>query len=354
MFLCYRNSMDSETQILSEGYEMVARVLPPGWWVSWGSGTDTSGRYLSLRSPDGVEVLLALEVRNRLLPGTIPQLGARTHLSATPSLLFSGWLSPRSRAALTAAGISYVDLTGNIDLRLSRPGLYIRVSGADHDPAPLPSSLASLKGAGAARAIRALADFLPPCGVRQLAAASGATAPVLSRVAALLEREGLLAREPRGGVASVAWQDMLRRWTQDYSLLRAHRAVPCLEPRGLQSLLRRLPSLPEPWAATGTLGVPPDTATVPLHLPALYVDAPERLAASLGLRVVEAGANVLLLAPADAGVYARSVRGVDGIVRCAPSQVYADLSTGPGRGSAEAEALMVWMEADERAWRRCL
>lgn len=33
----------------------------------------------------------------------------------------------------------------------------------------------------------------------------------------------------------------------------------------------------------------------------------------------------------------------DGVVRCAPSQVVADLLTGPGRGTTEGEALIEWM-----------
>ena len=91
---------------------------------------------------------------------------------------------------------------------------------------------------------------------------------------------------------------------------------------------------------------------MPVQLATLYVESPERTAAELGLKIVESGANVVLVEPVDAGVYARSSHGDDGIVRCAPSQVYADLLTGPGRGSAEAAALMEWMEANESAWRR--
>ena len=347
--------MISETSIFQEGHDALARLLPPDWSVSC---TDSSGepdRLLTIRAPDRTEAVMLVAARCRVQPGMIPQV--RAALSRTPSvtpLLIAGWLSPRSCAALMADGISYVDLTGNACLRLARPGLYVRTSGAAHDPDPAPSTLSSLKGAGAARAIRALADFLPPSGVRQLAAASGATAPVLSRVLALLEREGLVTRGPGGRIETIAWADVLRRWGEDYGLSRTHRVVPCLEPRGVPALLRKLPSLSGRWAATGTLGVPSGAVVVPLQLPTLYVDLPERSAAALGLKIVASGANVLLVEPADAGVYARSVQGEDGIVRCAPSQVYADLLTGPGRGSAEAAALMGWMEADELSWRKKL
>jgi hypothetical protein len=296
---------------------------------------------------------MVVAAKRRVPLGAIPQLRAAFSRapSATP-LLVAGWLSPLSRAELTAGGVNYLDLTGNVDLRLARPGLYIRTTGADRDPEPESSTLASLKGTGAARAVRALADFMPPYGVRELAESSGASAPVLSRVLALLESEGLVTRRDRGGVGRVAWANVLRRWGQDYRFQRSHRAVPCLDPRGVSALIRKLPAFPDPWAATGTMGVPPGVAVVPMQLATLYVESPERAAAELGLRIVDTGANVVLVEPADAGVYARSTRGDDGFVRCAPSQVYADLLTGPGRGSAEAAALLEWMEANERAWRR--
>jgi hypothetical protein len=81
------------------------------------------------------------------------------------------------------------------------------------------------------------------------------------------------------------------------------------------------------------------------------VESPERVARTLGLKTVESGANVLLVEPSDPGVFSRSTRGEDGMIRCAPSQVFADLLTGPGRGSSEAEALLEWMETHHDLWR---
>lgn len=345
--------MIQETAILRHGVDALQRLLPPGWTCTQAPEPRTPDLLVTVRAPDASEARLAIEAKRRVPPGVIPQV--RAALSRIPDaapLAVAGWLSPLSRSELTAAGINYLDLTGNVDVRLARPGLYIRTSGADRDPEPASSTLVSLKGTGAARAVRALADFLPPYGVRQLAVASGASAPVLSRVLSLLEREGLVSRSARGEVETVAWANVLRRWGEDYGLQRTHRAVPCLEPRGLTALIRKLASYSGPWAATATMGVPPGVAVLPVQLATVYVDAPERTAASLGLRIVESGANVVLVEPADAGVYARSARGGDGIVRCAPSQVYADLLTGPGRGSAEAAALLEWMETNETAWRR--
>ena len=345
--------MLSETASLRAGCDALQRLLPPGWSYSSVAAPRGSAPQVAIRSPDDTVAQMVVAAKRRVPLGAIPQMRAAfSRAPAATPLLVAGWLSPLSRAELTAVGINYLDLTGNVDLRLARPGLYIHTIGADRDPEPASSTLASLKGSGAARAIRALADFLPPYGVRELAVSSGASAPVLSRVLALLEREGLVTRRQSGGVDSVAWANVLRRWGEDYGFQRSHRAVPCLEPRGVSALLRKLPAFPMSWAATGTMGVHLGVAVVPLQLATLYVESPERAAAELGLRIVDSGANVVLVEPADAGVYARNSRGDDGIVRCAPSQVYADLLTGPGRGSAEAAALMEWMEANESAWRR--
>lgn len=355
MFLCYRNSVSSETSILRAGLDTLGALLPSGWSLAGtvpSRGTDAG---VVITAPDGVRGELVVEVKRRVRVGEIPALRARLAAAqASVPLVLAGWLSPLSRRELRDAGISYVDGTGNVDLRLSRPGLHIHTEGAARDPEPAPSALQSLKGPGASRAVRALVDFAPPYGLRELASASGASAPVLSRVLTLLEGEGLVRRGARGRVEEVGWSGVLRRWGEDYEPASAHRAVPYLEPRGLVALQRRLGTLTEPWAATGTLGVPPGTAVAPTHLVTIYVERPERCAQALGLRRVEAGANALLVEPADAGVFARSVRGEDGVIRCAPSQVFVDLQRGPGRGSAEAEALLTWMEADERRWRRLL
>jgi hypothetical protein len=71
----------------------------------------------------------------------------------------------------------------------------------------------------------------------------------------------------------------------------------------------------------------------------------------LGLREVQAGANVLLATSMYNVIYARS-QNVDGVWFVAPSQAVVDLLTGPGRNPAEAEALLDWIERNSHGWRR--
>ena len=163
--------MLSETSMLQRGLERLREVLPPGWSVDAASSRGRDG-LVRLTAPDGSMGVLTVEAKQRLAPGTVPSVRAvlEKQTGGAP-VVFAGWLSRLTQGALREAGIGYLDLTGNLDLRLDRPGLYLRDVGADHDPEPAPSALKSLKGAGAARAVRALVDFVPPYGVRELAAA---------------------------------------------------------------------------------------------------------------------------------------------------------------------------------------
>lgn len=345
--------MISETAILARAEDAITRLLPDGWTCARRKGPRNGDLRLTLRAPDGVSAELAVDVKPRVPPGSVGGIAAHLARSA-PSVpvVVAGWLSPLTRAALTEAGVGYVDLTGNADVRLSRPGLVLRTSGAAKDPEPAPSALGSLKGAGAARAVRALIDFTPPYGIRELAKASGASASVLSRVATLLASDGVLRRDDRGAVLEVNWVDVLRRWVEDYRFPGTERGLSYLEPRGLTAFTRKLTKLEQPWAATGTLGVPAGVAVAPVTLATAYVDSPERAARELGLVPAETGANVLLLGVGDAEERSRSETGADGLVRCALSQVAADLLTGHGRGSSEGEALIEWMRANESNWRK--
>ncbi len=345
--------MLSETALLARAEDAIAGLLPDGWSCSRRDAPAETDLLLTIRSPDGATCTVAVEVKQRVAPGNVDAVVAQLARAApAAALVVAAWLSPLTRAALTEAGVGYVDLTGNADVRLSRPGLVLRTTGAAKDPEPAPSALGSLKGPGAARAVRALVDFAPPYGVRELAKVSGASAPVLSRVAALLASDALLRRDARGTMVDVSWVDVLRRWVEDYRFPGTERGVRYLDPRGIAAFTRKLATYGRPWAATGTLGVPPGVAVAPVTLATVYVESPERAAREMGLTPADTGANVLLIGVGESDERARAVAGDDGVVRCAPSQIAADLLTGPGRGSSEGEALIAWMRANESSWRK--
>ena len=70
----------------------------------------------------------------------------------------------------------------------------------------------------------------------------------------------------------------------------------------------------------------------------------------LGLRLADTGGNVLIGQPFDPVVFDRTEQD-NGITYARVTQVAADLMTGPGRGPAEAEGLIEWMEVNEDVWR---
>jgi len=137
----------------------------------------------------------------------------------------------------------------------------------------------------------------------------------------------------------------------DYGFSKSNRVQTFLDPRGLSALLNRLRSAPSRYAVTGSLAANDLAPIASPRLAAIYVDDAVEAADRLRLRPAEAGANVILAEPFDPVVYDRT-RDVDGIRYAAPSQVAADLLTGPGRNPAEGEEVIRWMRENEDVWRR--
>jgi len=290
-------------------------------------------------------------VKKKLDPRDVPIAIAqlRRELNA-PLLIACPYVGPRTQQRLVEEGVGYADATGNLRIALERPALFIQTKGAVTDPWPLDRPLKTLKGPAAGRAVRALCDFRPPFRIRELALRSKTALASLWRVVDLLDREALLQRKGRGYIESVDWAGIIRRWTQDYAFPASNSVRTCLEPRGLSVLLEKLRQLKEPYAITGSLAVPGETAVSSPRLGAVYVGDAAKAVAGLDLRSSDSGANVIVAEPFDRVVFERTTTR-DGLVYAAPSQVAADLLTSPGRGPAEAEALMNWMERNQDAWR---
>lgn len=248
------------------------------------------------------------------------------------------------------ANVNYYDLTGNAWITIKRPGLLIETQGSDRDPSPPRRGVRSLKGTKAARIVRELCDTRPPIGVRELARLTGSNPGHVSRVVSFLASEDLIRREEAGEIVETNWQDLIRRWSQDYSVIRTNRAVPYLVPRGLSFVMERLRTYGKRYALTGNTAVPAEALIASGRLVTCYVDEMERAAGILDARPAETGANVLLLEPFDQVVYNRA-RIEDGLIKVALSQCTVDLLTGGGRGPSEADALLEWMARNEDAWR---
>jgi hypothetical protein len=340
--------------------------LPQRWRASTvrpgKAGKGRPGGVIEIVAPDGRIARLLLEVKSRVEPKDVPSAVVQSRrygqalpgTGATGVVVGSTYLSPRARELLAAEGAGYVDLTGNVRVAVDDPPLFLEMPGSDANPWAEERTLRSLRGAASSRVVRALCDFRPPYGIQALAERSRTPIATVSRVVSFLDGEALVIREYRGAVTDVRWVELIRRWTQDYSFSESNCVAPYLGARGLPALLDRLPALTCRYAVTGSLAVTDLAPVAAPRLAAVFVDAPpDEAAAALGLRPAETGANVLLASPYDPVVFERTRRqGAQGMLVCAaPSQVAADLLTGPGRSPAEGEALLEWMREHEDAWR---
>lgn len=354
-----RNTNYLGNTLLDQAVEGIRSSIPRSWQLTlskpkqeWAFQADAQ---LTIRGSDGTSTEVLVEVKRRVSPRQAAEVAEKLaevvkEERVTGALLITDYLSELSRKRLRAAGVNYVDLTGNRWIALERPSLLIETQGADQDPSPPRRGVRSLKGAKAARIVRALCDTCPPLGVRELARLTDTNPGYVSRVLDLLVSEDLIQRGQAGEIVDSNWQELIRRWSQDYLLTRTNRAVPCLAPRGLDAFINQLRSYEEKYALTGSFAVPAEASIAASRLATCYVDDIEQAAGDLQVRPAETGANVLLLEPFDRVVYDR-VRLEEELVKAALSQCAVDLLTAGGRSPAEADALIVWMGSNEHLWR---
>ncbi|HEX9969913.1 MAG TPA: hypothetical protein VGB03_07215, partial [Acidimicrobiales bacterium] len=219
----------TEAKVAADVEAVLRATLPPSWGLAFErephlkSGI-TPDFVATLTAPSGEHVVYVGEAKREStgseLRTALAQLQKYVRAMADARPLFvAPWISAQTRDRLALEDVSFIDATGNVRLVADRPGLYVTAAGAAKNPWPPDKALQSLRGKGTMRAVRALLDFAPPYGVRDLAGRSEASAPTLSRVIDLLERDGLLSRGDRATVLDVDWAGTIRRWARDYDVL---------------------------------------------------------------------------------------------------------------------------------------
>ena len=361
--MLYNTDIQDNTPTPFEVQRQLQKLIPSSWQLRLEKGESERGpdALFSLAAPDGRRATLVLEIKRRLDPVAVPRVAERMwswtgDLRATGAILsylvVAPYLSDRTRERLRSSNLNYLDLTGNSFLQIDQPGIYIQTQGASRDPNKAARPARSLRGAKAAQVVRALVDFRPPLGIRQIAQIAGTDPGNVSRLVLLLEREALVRRSPAGGVEEVLWDELLRAWARDYSLTESNRVYMYLDPRGLDNFLSRLRGLPPEvgYAVTGSLAASRWAPAAPARMGMAFVRDAPGIAGALGLVSTEAGANVLLIEPKGDFVFERTVVK-EGITYVAPSQAVADLLPGLGRNPTEAEELLEWMRKNESVWR---
>jgi hypothetical protein len=353
----------SEVELLELLNKELTAQLPDSWRIDMTPqpryGRIRPDAVLTISAPDGTSAQILVEAKTTLnardVPAALSQLEAaaatQTETAFGPPLLASRYIAPRSREMLAEAGASYMDATGNLRIVVDRPALYLRADGASADPWRGPErETRTLRGHPAARVTRALVDYKPPLGIRELSKLSGASLGSTHRTVDFLDKEALIQRGQRGAIVAVNWVDLLLRWSEDYSFQGSNQVHAALEPRGLERVLEKLRDATVEYAVTGALNARRVNQVASPQIAAIFTAKPGQLSKELELHDGSSASNVLLARPFDEVAFARA-REVDGVRYAALSQSAVDLLTGPGRDPAEGEALIAWMQANEADWR---
>lgn len=349
----FGNTALSDNTLIRDGLRRLVARLPPGWGINVVSASrpsDGIDATAEIRAPDKRRATLGIEAKSRITPKSATDVVRQLKKAEVNSpLVVSSFMSAATQAILRDGGVGYVDLTGNIRLVLSSPGLFIETVGATENPEKEERS-GSLKGMKAGRVVRALVEQAELQGVRELAARAGVDAGYVSRLFAFLDSEALITRVGRGRLDGVVWPKLLERWAADAPLSSRARVTSFIEPRGIPATLEKLRSTERRYAITGSFGASRIAPIAPPRLLSLYTDDARGLIEDTGLRPTASGANVQLIEPADEDVF-RGTTEQDGLRYVALPLVVLDLLDSPGRAPAEAEELIAWMKNNEAAWR---
>ncbi|MFD5092982.1 hypothetical protein ACFWMR_20430 [Amycolatopsis thailandensis] len=365
----------NDRELLAAALASLAELLGQDWRVTQidegarSSGDGVFDARVQVVPPDSSPYTeLLVDVRGKrisprdVLDKTVPMINLlrQAQVRAVP-LVVAPWISPRTQEVLREHDIAYIDLTGNVSLRVTYPAISFYRQGASRDPKPSAVSTRSVTLAGprAGRIVRFLADFIPPYRASQIADQAAVSAPWVSRLLGQLEDQLLIRRAGRD-IVDVRWAELLRARASTYRLLRPGNHEAMISPGGAGQVLRQLRedrsaiegganiAVTGPYAARA---VAPHTVGGQLML---YVDHTPRVVDEwedrLGLLRASEGADVLLIRAPDQSVFDRT-RLVDEVTHVGYSQLVLDCLAGNGRMPAEGEAILKGLSDDE-SWRR--
>ncbi|MFC9031681.1 hypothetical protein [Streptomyces arboris] len=360
----------TQDALFEQGMARLAELLGPSWQID--------------RRPDGKEmhrsggdIIVALRAEGegsygQLLidvkpAGVSPRMVEESLLAKldllrqlnqyTTLLVLTPWLSRQAQRLLRKHDISYLDLMGNVSLRIPRPAIVIYTEGATRAPQTLATepNRSTLAGPKAGRLVRLLTDVRPPYRAGELAQASRLSPGYVSRLLDTLEDQLLIRRDGRV-ITFVDWPNLLRTRAEREVLLRKGSYVGLLAPNGIPSAVSRIRNLPPSGlsniAVTGTHAahtVAPLSAGGQLMVYVSPLLDEDDLVDELGFIPVDENADVLLLRARDRSVFERT-ETVEGIPHVALSQAALDCLAGPGRMPAEGEAVIEYMKGHQSLW----
>lgn len=318
----------------------------------------------TLHLPGGGHAALCIECKRELRPAAFPALAARVFsppgqprvivpILALPSV------SPRIAELCAEHGWSWFDLAGNC--RLDVPGL-LHIAHTGNAPVhTVPRPSATLASPEAARVIRALLD---PRHVNyawtqrdlQLHCQPVVSLGLVNKLVRHLRDEAYLI-ETSAGLRVSDPQKLLFAWRDAYRFDRHERRsyFTLLSGKRLRDALYQFENISDGHAAYASFSAA-DFQAPHVRQPKtwLYVRPQDlaRFAALTEAKPVDSGENLVVLPPADEGVFYVGAETLmsDGLLRCThPVQTYVDLWHSGGRGQEAAEALLEHVLL--RAWK---
>jgi hypothetical protein len=285
--------------------------------------------------------LWALEIKASSGPGQVDRAARQLKalgVDAIPVLVVP-YMSKAGAATAERAALNWIDLSGNASIR--EEGLRVRVQGRPNElrMAGRPSSPFAPKSARVSRAL-----LLEPgrwWRQRDLAVATQLDDGNVSRVVRRLDDEALLERRDR----ELRPRDpdlLLDAWAQAYHFDRHDAIAGHISGSGVdvaRSLAANLAKRQVDHAFTGLPAAWAIDRFARFRLTTVYVDGdPRDVVEQLDIREGSKGANVQILGPDDAGVFAGG-QDRDGLRCVSTVQVYLDLLHLPERAAEAAQHL---------------
>jgi len=246
------------------------------------------------------------------------------------------------RHACAVARVAWFDLSGNA--HIVAPGIRVIVDGRPNR-FRAPGRPASLFAPKSARVVRWLLMHPDEAFTqREIARSTDMTEGFVSRIAAGLERDNYVVREPSGALRTKDPALLLDAWREEYQFVK-HALIPGhVAARSGDALARfvsdTLTAEKLEYAATGLAAAWQMTHFAAFRIATFFVTtAPSAdLKAKLGFREEPKGANLWLVVPNDAGVL-QGAADRDGLRCVHPVQAYLDLKGHPERAPEAAERL---------------
>lgn len=275
-------------------------------------------------------------------------LVALKKLPSAYGIVMAPYISPVSAGICKQAGVGYVDLSGNCYLAfqqvfISRENLPNRY--------PFKTGLVSLYAPKSERILRVLlSDVIRYWKTVELAEAAGVSLGMISQVSKKLREEEWLLKTAEGIRLSQP-EALLLDWVSHYSLDKS-KSLNYYTLQPLPEIERQIAELCAQrnirYALTGFSAANRLSPVVKGQRAMIYIENKvDAIAADLGLKWVESGANITLIQPYDAGIFWDSSL-IDELIIASPIQVYLDLKGYPGRGEEAADFL--FQEVIKPSW----